>query len=107
MRHNFVKCCSSHLLYRYKYNRQLIMYLEIVLAQKNTRGTVNPADCFKFQVEDRVQCTQSNKVKYASRSEYCLSLPIPMEATTNKGTSLQANKKDWLILQSILLHLTM
>lgn len=55
--------------------------------QKNTRGTVNPADCFKFQVEDRVQCTQSNKVKYTSRSEYCLSLPIPMEATTNKGTS--------------------
>lgn len=60
-------------------------FLHIInILEKNTRGTVNPADCFKFQVEDRVQCTQSNKVKYASRSEYCLSLPIPMEATTNK-----------------------
>jgi ubiquitin carboxyl-terminal hydrolase 5/13 len=43
----------------------------------------NPADCFKFQIEDRLQCEASKKVNYRSRTEYLLSLPVPMESASN------------------------
>jgi len=46
---------------------------------------MNPADCFKFEVEERVECMQSKKVKYTNRSDYCLSVPVPVEAAINKG----------------------
>ncbi|XP_052081738.1 ubiquitin carboxyl-terminal hydrolase 5-like [Mytilus californianus] len=60
-------------------------FLHLVnLLERNTRGTDNPADCFKFNVEDRVECLQSKKVKYTNRDDFMLSLPIPMEAATNK-----------------------
>lgn len=58
------------------------------ILQRNTRGTDNPADCFKFNIEDRVECLQSKKVKYTNRDDFMLSLPIPMEAATNKGKHL-------------------
>ncbi|KAJ1526653.1 hypothetical protein ONE63_008237 [Megalurothrips usitatus] len=52
--------------------------------ERNSRNARNPADCFKFRVEERYQCTQSNKVQYQHRAEYSLPLPIPMEAAVNK-----------------------
>jgi ubiquitin carboxyl-terminal hydrolase 5/13 len=52
--------------------------------QRNSRGTVNPGDCFKFKVEDRFQCRSSGKVSYKYRQEYLLPLPIPVSAAHNK-----------------------
>ncbi|CAG2061831.1 unnamed protein product [Timema podura] len=51
---------------------------------RNSRHQTNPADCFKFRVEDRFQCCKSKKVKYTYRTEYSLPLPIPLEAAINK-----------------------
>lgn len=56
----------------------------INILERNNRNQENPADCFKFQFEERIQCIQSGKVKYTTRTEYLLSLPIPMNAALNK-----------------------
>jgi ubiquitin carboxyl-terminal hydrolase 5/13 len=53
--------------------------------QRNTRGSDNPADCFRFNVEERVECLQSKKVKYSNRDDFILALPVPLEAASNKG----------------------
>lgn len=45
----------------------------------------NPADCFKFQVEDKVVCDGSGFVRYSHRMEYAVPLQIPMEAAINKA----------------------
>ncbi|KAE8747199.1 hypothetical protein FOCC_FOCC006066 [Frankliniella occidentalis] len=52
--------------------------------ERNCRNSRNPADCFKFRVEERYECTVSKKVQYQHRAEYSLPLPIPLEAATNK-----------------------
>ncbi|CEG38959.1 ubiquitin carboxyl-terminal [Plasmopara halstedii] len=41
------------------------------------------ANLFKFKLEDRVQCMDSNKVKYILRDDMVLQLQIPLEAATN------------------------
>ncbi|XP_067144900.1 ubiquitin carboxyl-terminal hydrolase 5 [Centruroides vittatus] len=56
----------------------------INILERNNRNQENPADCFKYQFEERIQCLQSGKVKYTTRTEYLLSLPIPMNAALNK-----------------------
>nr|CAD7201835.1 unnamed protein product [Timema douglasi] len=56
----------------------------INVLERNSRHQTNPADCFKFRVEDRFQCCKSKKVKYTYRTEYSLPLPIPLEAAINK-----------------------
>ncbi|XP_027194860.2 ubiquitin specific protease 5 [Dermatophagoides pteronyssinus] len=35
-----------------------------------------PGDCFKFEIEQRVECGESGKVKYTNRQESHLSLPV-------------------------------
>ncbi|XP_073970641.1 ubiquitin specific protease 5 [Rhodnius prolixus] len=52
--------------------------------QRNSRGSSDPTECFKLQVQDRFQCGATNKVKYTHRVEYCLPLPIPLNAAINK-----------------------
>ena len=39
----------------------------------------------RYQVEERVQCARSGKVKYSYREDFILPLPIPLEAAINKG----------------------
>ncbi|XP_066585269.1 ubiquitin carboxyl-terminal hydrolase 5 [Prorops nasuta] len=56
----------------------------INILERHSHHQVNPAECFKFKVEERYQCSQSRKVKYTHRPEYLLPLPIPMEAAINK-----------------------
>ncbi|XP_059469989.1 ubiquitin carboxyl-terminal hydrolase 5 [Neocloeon triangulifer] len=71
-------------------------FLHIVnLLERSSHNHVNPADCFKFKVEDRFECSQSHKVKYTYRTEYCLPLPIPESAATNKDdvAAYEAKKK--------------
>ncbi|XP_014677519.1 PREDICTED: ubiquitin carboxyl-terminal hydrolase 5-like [Priapulus caudatus] len=53
------------------------------MIERNSRNNSNPCDCFKFEVEERIECIQSKKVKYTYRTEYLLPLPIPLEAANN------------------------
>lgn len=38
-----------------------------------------------MQVEERIECVVSKKVKYSKRDDTILTLPVPLEAATNKG----------------------
>ncbi len=51
--------------------------------ERNSRGTSNPTDAFKFKVEDKVQCLSSKKVKYTYRDEWVLPLLIPLQEASN------------------------
>lgn len=53
--------------------------------QRNSSGSENPSDVFRFIVEERVQCCQSQKVRYTQRVDYLMQLPVPIEAATNRG----------------------
>uniref|UniRef100_A0A0A9DYE8 USP domain-containing protein n=1 Tax=Arundo donax TaxID=35708 RepID=A0A0A9DYE8_ARUDO len=53
---------------------------------------LNPCTGFKFIVEERVQCP-SGKVSYNRRSDYMLSLSIPLHEATNKEQLEAFNEK--------------
>ncbi|GFT00664.1 ubiquitin carboxyl-terminal hydrolase 5 [Nephila pilipes] len=63
--------------------QEFFLHLISVL-ERHSRGRENPADSLKFEVEERIQCSTSKKVKYTTRTDYLLSLPIPLDAATNK-----------------------
>ena len=48
-------------------------------------GKPSPSQAFKFRVEDRIECDISHQVRYTSRLDNVLSLPVPLEAATNKA----------------------
>jgi len=59
------------------------------LIERNLRNdtsspSINPADAFRFQLEDRIECSQSHQVRYKHREEFCLSVPISKETALNK-----------------------
>ncbi|XP_033225385.1 ubiquitin carboxyl-terminal hydrolase 5 [Belonocnema kinseyi] len=56
----------------------------INLLEQNSRHLANPAECFKFKVEERHECNSSKKVQYTTRPEFLLPLPMPLEAAINK-----------------------
>ncbi|XP_045773142.1 ubiquitin carboxyl-terminal hydrolase 5 isoform X2 [Maniola jurtina] len=59
-------------------------YLHLLtLIERHSRHKTNPADCLKFAVEDRIQCTESLGVRYTHRAEHHLPLPVPVGAATN------------------------
>lgn len=72
--------------------QEFFLHLINVL-ERNTRHQINPADCFKYQVEDRFQCNESKKVKYTYRTEYSLPLPIPLHEAVNKEQVSQYEMK--------------
>lgn len=54
------------------------------IIERNSVGSWNPTDCLKFQVEDKIECLSSGKIKYMERLDYLLSLPIPLDDMINK-----------------------
>ena len=64
--------------------------------QRNSHNQVNPAECFKFQIEERLQCCTSQEVRYLTRPEYLLALNIPMDAAINKSevAAFEQKKKE-------------
>ena len=38
-----------------------------------------------LKVEERIECVISKKVRYSKRDDTILTLPVPLEAATNKG----------------------
>ncbi|KAL3861427.1 hypothetical protein ACJMK2_007461 [Sinanodonta woodiana] len=73
-------------------------FLHLVnLIERNSRGSFNPADCFRFQVEDRVKCSQSGQVKYIHREDFLLALPVLVEETAvnqEEVLAYEAKKKE-------------
>lgn len=69
-------------------NRQqdaLEFFLHLIgLVDRNSSGTDDPSEVFRFMVEERVQCCQSRMVKYKQRVDYIMQLPALLEAASNK-----------------------
>lgn len=53
--------------------------------QRNCRSGPNPSEAFRFLVEERIVCQQSQKAKYTQRVDYIVQLPVPMDQATNTG----------------------
>ncbi|XP_072040059.1 ubiquitin carboxyl-terminal hydrolase 5-like isoform X2 [Amphiura filiformis] len=64
--------------------QEFLLHL-VNIVERNSVGSNNPCDCFKFEVEEKIQCVQSKNVRYKNKTDYLLALPIPMEAATNKA----------------------
>jgi ubiquitin carboxyl-terminal hydrolase 5/13 len=47
-------------------------------------GIVTIVSCY-LKVEERIECVVSKKVRYSKRDDTILTLPVPLEAATNKG----------------------
>lgn len=62
--------------------QEFLLHL-ISVIERNSRGQINPTEAFKFQIEDRVECLSSKKVKYSYRDEFVLPLMIPLDQATN------------------------
>lgn len=60
--------------------------------QRNSAGSENPSDVFRFLVEERTQCCQTRRVRYTQRVDYCIQLPAPIEAATNRGSVATTHK---------------
>ncbi|XP_044766988.1 ubiquitin carboxyl-terminal hydrolase 5 isoform X1 [Coccinella septempunctata] len=75
--------------------QEFLLHLLTIL-ERNTKNMDNPGECFKFQIEERYQCSDSKKVKYLTRSDVILPLMIPMDAATNKEevASYEARKAE-------------
>ncbi|XP_054732138.1 ubiquitin carboxyl-terminal hydrolase 5-like [Anastrepha obliqua] len=59
-------------------------YLHLInIIERNSRGEANPVEALTINLEDRVECMTSKKVKYTHRNDYCLPLEIPLEKATN------------------------
>ncbi|GAU28743.1 hypothetical protein TSUD_372520 [Trifolium subterraneum] len=58
-------------------------FLDRVEQANAGKTELNPANSFKFGIEDRISCS-SGKVTYSRRDDYILSLNIPLHEATNK-----------------------
>lgn len=54
------------------------------LTSQNSAGIVDPGNVFRFEVEDKFICSASAKVRYVTRPDQYLPLPVPMEEASNK-----------------------
>lgn len=57
----------------------------IYAGQRNCRSGMNPSEAFRFLVEEKIVCQQSQKAKYTQRVDYMVQLPVPMDQATNMG----------------------
>lgn len=63
--------------------QEFFLYLIQLLEMNTPQAADNPAQAFRFTVEDRFECNTTQKVKYTERDEYCLPLQIPLSAASN------------------------
>lgn len=61
--------------------------------QRNCRSGSNPSEAFRFLVEERIVCQQSQKAKYTQRVDYIVQLPVPMDQATNTGEGLTGDNE--------------
>uniref|UniRef100_A0A3P8WWJ0 Ubiquitin carboxyl-terminal hydrolase n=1 Tax=Cynoglossus semilaevis TaxID=244447 RepID=A0A3P8WWJ0_CYNSE len=55
----------------------------INMVERNSRSGPNPSEAFRFLVEERIVCQQSQKAKYTQRVDYIIQLPVPMDQAVN------------------------
>ncbi|XP_061919818.1 ubiquitin carboxyl-terminal hydrolase 5 isoform X3 [Entelurus aequoreus] len=55
----------------------------INMVERNCRSGPNPSEAFRFLLEDRIVCQQSQKAKYTQRVDYIIQLPVPMDQAIN------------------------
>lgn len=61
---------------------------------KDSGPVKDPSLCFRFRVEERIQCGASGRVKYIQRTDNMLSLPIPLDAAVNKEEMVSLEEKN-------------
>jgi len=64
---------------------EYFLHLMSIIDRNEHKNGVSPSGCFKFMVEERIECQQSKQVKYTKRSDYVMSLPIATDMATNKS----------------------
>uniref|UniRef100_UPI003AAA7D75 ubiquitin carboxyl-terminal hydrolase 5 isoform X6 n=1 Tax=Centroberyx gerrardi TaxID=166262 RepID=UPI003AAA7D75 len=65
----------------------------INMVERNCRSGPNPSEAFRFLVEERIVCQQSQKAKYTQRVDYILQLPVPMDQATNTEELQEAERR--------------
>eukprot|EP01117_Protostelium_nocturnum_P009498 TRINITY_DN3388_c0_g1_i1.p1 TRINITY_DN3388_c0_g1~~TRINITY_DN3388_c0_g1_i1.p1 ORF type:complete len:818 (-),score=348.96 TRINITY_DN3388_c0_g1_i1:146-2599(-) len=64
---------------------EFLQYLLTVIEkdEKKRGDNRDVSKVFRFEVEERLECSQSHRVKYVKRQDNVLSLPIPLEKAKN------------------------
>ena len=62
---------------------------KMVIGEKQSKSGQNPADLFNFEMEQRLQCTECNRVKYNIQKEQYLMVTIPVDSKVEKGTPVE------------------
>uniref|UniRef100_A0A7N8WZ95 Ubiquitin carboxyl-terminal hydrolase n=1 Tax=Mastacembelus armatus TaxID=205130 RepID=A0A7N8WZ95_9TELE len=65
----------------------------INMVERNCRSGPNPSEAFRFLVEERIVCQQSQKAKYTQRVDYIVQLPVPMDQATNTEELQEAERR--------------
>uniref|UniRef100_A0A8D0AH12 Ubiquitin carboxyl-terminal hydrolase n=1 Tax=Sander lucioperca TaxID=283035 RepID=A0A8D0AH12_SANLU len=65
----------------------------INMVERNCRSASNPSEAFRFLVEERIVCQQSQKAKYTQRVDYIVQLPVPMDQATNTEELQEAERR--------------
>uniref|UniRef100_A0A4W4FMJ3 Ubiquitin carboxyl-terminal hydrolase n=1 Tax=Electrophorus electricus TaxID=8005 RepID=A0A4W4FMJ3_ELEEL len=64
----------------------------INMVERNCRSGPNPSEAFRFLVEERIVCQQSQKAKYTQRVDYIVQLPVLMDQATNAEELQEAER---------------
>uniref|UniRef100_A0A8C6KDI3 Ubiquitin carboxyl-terminal hydrolase n=1 Tax=Nothobranchius furzeri TaxID=105023 RepID=A0A8C6KDI3_NOTFU len=65
----------------------------INMVERNCRSGSNPSEAFRFLVEEKIVCQQSQKAKYTQRVDYIVQLPVPMDQATNTEELQEAERR--------------
>ncbi|XP_035991041.1 ubiquitin carboxyl-terminal hydrolase 5 isoform X1 [Fundulus heteroclitus] len=65
----------------------------INMVERNCRSGPNPSEAFRFLVEEKIVCQQSQKAKYTQRVDYIVQLPVPMDQATNTDELQEAERR--------------
>uniref|UniRef100_A0A8C1LV51 Ubiquitin carboxyl-terminal hydrolase n=1 Tax=Cyprinus carpio TaxID=7962 RepID=A0A8C1LV51_CYPCA len=65
----------------------------INMVERNCRSGMNPSEAFRFLVEEKIVCQQSQKAKYTQRVDYIVQLPVPMDQATNMEELQEAERR--------------
>ncbi|XP_068998551.1 ubiquitin carboxyl-terminal hydrolase 5 isoform X1 [Embiotoca jacksoni] len=65
----------------------------INMVERNCRSGANPSEAFRFLVEEKIVCQQSEKAKYTQRVDYIVQLPVPMDQATNTEELQEAERR--------------
>uniref|UniRef100_A0A3Q2VSK1 Ubiquitin carboxyl-terminal hydrolase n=1 Tax=Haplochromis burtoni TaxID=8153 RepID=A0A3Q2VSK1_HAPBU len=65
----------------------------INMVERNCRSGSNPSEAFRFLVEERIVCQQTQKAKYTQRVDYIVQLPVPMDQATNTEELQEAERR--------------